>query len=1589
MASKINKKFIIVAGGFTAAACLLLAAVIYINVNYLQNADRHIRTGDEQMAQGKVREAYLTYGRAVSKKPSELKYLDKMEEALAKTVAQTPGQALEDYRALLAVKRARTRAQPGDPAQWQQFLDVVEAETEMYDGGTGWLALEGVAKEMKDVMAAGTPGAQLAQEYFLFARAQREQALSGGDRTELERQLEEMTKSAPKSWRAWTALATMRMADALRMRDSGQGQAATKRTEQVEKTVDDMRKALAGADGMAAVAMATIELERLRLDVRSGGRIDTTKLDQKKVKPAVEALAAAALKSESGRIVRASASLMAESGYMVAANELIATWVSAHPDDLLAASFQLEMLSRTVASDTAAFERIRKAAEAILAKPQLPTGLMANAQADVRGRSIQLLIDGILMALQRDPKAKENEGLTKELDRLRVQLLEVAQNDENAPRVVAADAKILQVKGDLAGAAKKWELYFTKVPTPAAEAFMGAASVARAQGDLGLALQRATKGTELHPGDLRLALMRAELSEQLGRFPEAASFYEAVARAIPDNQELARKAVEVRNRSKAVPESSKDLEAVQAAAEAKDWAKARELVAAWVESSGGTLPALYAQAVVESQAGTTAKALEYARAALVKFPGTLDLARLEAALATNDPVERVEMVIQRLVSDPKQQVAERVRAYRSLRADIERQITASRISAPGDTATLEATLARLQAKLAEAEKVATAQSGDDPGVIESAFNDAIERRDFAAAEAQAAAAGKQKQLPELEVVLRAQLLDSQGKTAEGIALLERARAAGRNEAPVASRLAALQERVGNEPAALALWKEAYDRRPNDMANVRGYARALSRSGQGRSALEIVRAAAAANPVDLLTQAQAAQFEAVYGSRARAAQIRSQLYRASPTDRENIADLYALLYQPAEPESVVDQSGRRRFEAREWAAIPIDERRRLLEDAAARNAVIAEQLYEASMKAMPDDLRLPAQKARIMRDIGTPEKGTAALEALIAGAESRKHLSSLMLLEYGGHLLASGNEAGAEAAFKRAATLQDPVKREVDFALVEMEARRNRVPAAIEALQRAMGDKPTLSGMLRLADLQVVARRYDDAAKSAQEARRLAGASPDAETQRTLELLIAGVAAGHADELVAKGQKEEANAKIAIAMDALGKAAAIAPTDYMAPLRRVQLMRTWARATSDAAKTDAAIVEADRLLARNTLLWPVVSVRSDLALDKRDVQGAIGIVDRFVQAQPMVDEGRSRLVDMHALSGNLARAIEVARAGADLAPQNVFWAQRLGELLATKGEFSAAAKEYDRAITMQPSNPALFAAAADARLNGKEAAEALAMLRSRNDLVTSTPVLRAYAALALSETGRRDEAAVAARESLVAARASKTPDITTEEVLRVLRRMFPPERTADYEALLTQTGAPTPLECVTLAEAWTRAGPAGADKAIAWSDKTMAGGDKVPAPIRGGAMMARGTALYSKGDMAGACDAFTAAADLSPGNPSALNNAAYLQLKVKGDAVKGLAMAQRAVTISPGQPEYLDTLGYAQLKSGQLPQAEESLNRANALGASASSLMHLAQVKAAGGKTAEAQQLLDRAREKATDPDTKKEIEEIAASIVRK
>jgi Flp pilus assembly protein TadD len=68
-------------------------------------------------------------------------------------------------------------------------------------------------------------------------------------------------------------------------------------------------------------------------------------------------------------------------------------------------------------------------------------------------------------------------------------------------------------------------------------------------------------------------------------------------------------------------------------------------------------------------------------------------------------------------------------------------------------------------------------------------------------------------------------------------------------------------------------------------------------------------------------------------------------------------------------------------------------------------------------------------------------------------------------------------------------------------------------------------------------------------------------------------------------------------------------------------------------------------------------------------------------------------------------------------------------------------------------------------------------------------------------------------------------------------------------------------------------------------------------------------------------------------ELSPDDPLALNNLAYMYLENNKNISKALQMVQQALETEPENGAYLDTLGWAYYKKGNFKQARKNIEKA--------------------------------------------------------
>ncbi|MEN9669296.1 MAG: hypothetical protein RLZZ386_1203, partial [Planctomycetota bacterium] len=148
--SKVNKKFIMLVGGFLLFAAVVLGGIFYWS--YSAAPERNVKLGDELVvtakaaeAAGNADEAYKKYqeaisrfGRAISKKPNNLVYSQKIIDALDLMTPKTSGDAQELYQTREAYLQRRTRSAPENGEVWLQLINSLNERALLFNQSDLW-----------------------------------------------------------------------------------------------------------------------------------------------------------------------------------------------------------------------------------------------------------------------------------------------------------------------------------------------------------------------------------------------------------------------------------------------------------------------------------------------------------------------------------------------------------------------------------------------------------------------------------------------------------------------------------------------------------------------------------------------------------------------------------------------------------------------------------------------------------------------------------------------------------------------------------------------------------------------------------------------------------------------------------------------------------------------------------------------------------------------------------------------------------------------------------------------------------------------------------------------------------------------------------------------------------------------------------------------------------------------------------------------------------------------------------------------------------------------------------------------------------
>ncbi len=1577
MAQKLNKKLIFVASAI-GVSVVALGVFAYA---WKLDTDRFIRAGDKLTAEGDFRKAADAYGRAVSKKPNNIAYLDKFSEALLKITPETQSESTERYLQHLGALQMSARADRDNIERWRRYLGEIDAQCEAQSAASAWKSMADRCDEMLSIVRADGAEADVAMAYRGYAGMRRLDSLEDTQRAKTLADLKSVvdSKDLTAEERDIVVGSIARIAIDSLARAKGAG-----RADQLEGAQAAVTTALAQAKEIApdGVVVAAALLEQAIVDANG----DTT---QPAVATACAALSAAALKSDEPMHALTAINTLVRGGTkgIDEAKALCQAMLERHPEQQLHRRIYAMLLR---SSDPAA---ALKQIQAILDAKRPSVGLLSasfegNQEASAIAR-FDILYDQVERAT-----AEERVAALATLVAARAELDKAFVGTTDTSPLLRADGKLAAAEGRFAEAAIKFNEVFKKGSGVDLELYLLSAFANLQLGEAGRALELVNSGLQMVPHNGPLLKLRAQLEVRSGRMAEALGTVRLLLERTPTDAE----AIELEKRlltalsqdpvqqTTANSSAIDALARIQTALEANDFEAARRhLVAARTQAGAPDVRLDRYGIAIEVQAGDTVKAKTLTQAALAAFPDDGALVRFNALFSSDDPVERIVTLTSGTIDDPA--IVPVVTYLRILQTSIAIRDNATRERRLGQ-ATAAATEATAT-KLEEGAKVwrikAEAADAKHPILVEADFREALAKNDFAAAAAILKIAQDSKRDPAQAVLFESQLLAQQGKMREATIVLETAIQNGVDSSVVYRALGATLEQAGNVEAAQRQYEEAYKRRPSDMQTVRLLVGAMMRGGNTTRALEVLRQARQLAGLDEQVGDTWLNLEAQVGDRRLAQRMRENQYKIASVDQKNALALANMLSASTpEREDVLNERMEVAYTLPQWQALSATEQLTALEKARASWRRRAEEIYRAGLKREPGNIDMASAYANMMRVLGRRDEAGPVLAAAVAAAgEAGGWRGQVMLGNL--YTLMNMNDL-AKTAFDQAILREDPIQRDASKSIVDILFNTGRYEAAlayIEPIAKTATDTPT---KLRYAELQLRAGQ-SIAARQSFDAATL-GLSRDA----SMEMLDGAISTQRGDELRATGKMAEAVLAYEAALLPYNRAKTLIPSTPAPFIQDAMLKRKLFEMSGAQARGQEALAAADRAVVLGGSLMEASAVRSEILLALGDTNGATAELERFLRISPGSVEARRRLTELFERTGNIARAEESVRAAVGMMPGEPTWQIALGDVLFRQAKYGPAADAYSRADLLRP-DPVLFFREANSRIRAKDFRGVIEASRRRADLVRTNGIAKTYVGIALIGGGEREEGIKTLRESYAEARtafdagdaALLGPWFEAVELLYESKDIAAAESTLNEFSKGKGDGSLDPLARGFLAKL-AIAGSGGPPKAVEYLTP-LATFDFSKFPTTGAVLLDRlGTMQYAAGDCPAAVKTFETALKLTPNEGTILNNFAYLCGECLKDAKRGLPAARLAVQLNPARSEYLDTLGTLLFVDKQFDEALDILKRAALLANGAPVQLHLGQVYNALGRPSDARSAATEALKLNPDPQTKQGIDQLLSEL---
>jgi len=1596
--SRLNKKFIILIGGFVLFVGVVLAGLWWYT-NFAA-PEKNVKRGDDLVAQaealeveGKADEAYkryqeaiARYGRAVSKQPNNLAFSQKMLDAVSRMTPKTATDAQELYGRREALLQRRTRSAPSDANQWMALLDSQIERGQTFGQMDMWQAVATTADEALDRVSESDPLYNKIRSIGLAAQLNREELLTAEDRVEVEGDALEALKSDPKDAELWASLLIAVGNDVIRLTSSSQSGLAKTREEEFAKLLSEAKAANPESSQIAIVEL--MHLSALR-------RINNPAATPQAIRSVLDPLLWAGSDRSSDQIGKAkdlSARQLVELAGVVGSLEdqeavkRVILLLAAAIDKVGTPILEMNALAQ-LQKRSGEVEKAIETYEKIVAMPPPKVSMLAAYADEVRAGSLEEVFALNYARLDEGKDLQLRKSQIAALKALRQRLVGIVGTRDGDLATLRCDAKIAFADGDYLTAITKLEDLFARQKRVPPEFYLLAASALGQRGEQGAALIKVNQGIDEYPAISQFYLVRAGLEARLGRLADAKRSVQLVLSVEPSNavaQQLAAELAKVRGDGllNIADEGLKALGNAEQLASEGNMEGALTIIRDALTRTPDDIRLKRTLVQMLLFLGKQDEAKASLAVYLAETPEDGLLRSLQILAEITSPVQRVLALADQPLPDG------------SKRSDAERAVfVATTMLMLCDSlekrleSVAEPDRAKVQAELAlakDASQTATARALElapgDTVLLDRLFTDALTADDQARLQQLLVVAEQHSQDKTIPLLMRGRRALAKENFSEAVQAFEQATALPGAPAAAYRLLGMARERSGDVTGAREAFSTAFDRAPNDSATIRLYSMLLARSGQTAKAREVLRSAMNALPGNPDVRNAYLDLEATYGNRAGSIVERSRLYSLRPSDVDNARQLMRLLIEtPVTRELILDDNSMPVYPQKEWDSLGKERQDMIIAEYAKLYAERAQQILEAMLRGNPNDNGSVRIYAAALQRAGRGREGADMLRS--AAEKLTGPMQWAAWIDLGELYLEMGMGRQAQEAFDKSLTVDTSATSDAALAIAQIWSNRRVPRQALEVLGKVYAKAPTLDLARNMTALRLEVRDFKGAKEMSTEVARLAG---DKITFND-RLLAADIANAEMDQPEFSGSPADEARVLGELNKSLDEAIKMDPANPLPFMVRAASFQRRYQKSGNPDLARQALQNVERAIELQGNYWPATRLLASIHTDRNDIASSIDVCRKFVEQNPRAIEARRALIAYQLGSGDSAGAIATASAAVAEEPRNQTWLQALCEAQVAAGKSLDAAANYQTLYSIT-SNPDFLIQAILQRANSSppDLAGVLQALQSVPGVVPQVPFLQMMAAASLAATGETEIAREQGRQQLrdLVRLIDPSKGVSGDQWVLAASTLYPGEKMAEFDKFVAECAGTSPSSTllVGVAQRFGETSPQWYDKAFDFATRALQAATNDEERFAAYRML--GNVEYRRNNMLKAAEYFEQALALKPDDLLLLNNVAYLEAAVLNKVPEAIERARRALAVNPVNADLMDTLGYALTQKGEYPEAIGLLRRASRVQANPTTYAHLAMAQLKGGFREDAIASLTRAKALKPDADAQRAIDAV-------